>query len=91
LQVTTPVSLIVKVFSLCPIALEQAIVNEIAKAKPKAIIAVHFVWRSVSLEAVRAVANAYQIQILEDSAEALGSSYRAQNVVLLVIWQYHLM
>ncbi|MGO4906001.1 DegT/DnrJ/EryC1/StrS family aminotransferase [Flavobacterium sp. W20_MBD1_R3] len=67
-------------WNLCPIALEEAIVCEIAKGtKPKAIIAVHLYGVPYQIEAVRAVADAYQIPILEDSAEALGSSFKGQK------------
>lgn len=67
-------------WNLCPLALEQAIISEIAKGKkPKAIIAVHLYGVPYQIEAVRAVADAYQIPILEDSAEALGSSYKGQK------------
>ncbi|MFV8356751.1 DegT/DnrJ/EryC1/StrS family aminotransferase [Flavobacterium sp. XS1P32] len=67
-------------WNLCPVALEQAIVSEIAKGKkPKVIIAVHLYGVPYQIEAVRAVADAYQIPILEDSAEALGSSYKGQK------------
>ena len=70
----------VQTWNLCPVALEQAIVSEIAKGKkPKAIIAVHLYGVPYQIEAVRAVADAYQIPILEDSAEALGSSYKGQK------------
>ena len=67
-------------WNLCPVALEQAIVSEIAKGKkPKVIIAVHLYGVPYQIEAVRAVGDAYQIPILEDSAEALGSSYKGQK------------
>ena len=67
-------------WNLCPIALEEAIVSEIAKGtKPKAIIAVHLYGVPYQIEAVRAVADAYEIPILEDSAEALGSSFKGQK------------
>ena len=67
-------------WNLCPVALEQAIVSEMAKGKkPKVIIAVHLYGVPYQIEAVRAVADAYQIPILEDSAEALGSSYKGQK------------
>ena len=67
-------------WNLCPVALEQAIVSEIAKGKkPKAIIAVHLYGVPYQIEAVRAVADAYSIPVLEDSAEALGSSYKGQK------------
>ena len=67
-------------WNLCPIALEEAIVDRIAKGrKPKAIIAVHLYGMPYQIEAVRAVADNYGIPILEDSAEALGSSYKGQK------------
>ena len=67
-------------WNLCPIALEEAIVDRIAKGiKPKAIIAVHLYGIPYQIEAVRAVADNYGIPILEDSAEALGSSYKGQK------------
>ena len=67
-------------WNLCPVALEQAIISEIAKGKkPKVIIAVHLYGVPYQIECVRAVADRYQIPILEDSAEALGSSYKGQK------------
>ena len=67
-------------WNLCPVALEQAIVERIQKdKKPKAIIAVHLYGVPYQIEAVRAVADRYSIPILEDSAEALGSSYKGQK------------
>jgi dTDP-4-amino-4,6-dideoxygalactose transaminase len=67
-------------WNLCPMALEKAIVDRIEKGKkPKAIIAVHLYGMPYQVEAVRAVADKYDIPILEDSAEALGSSYKGQK------------
>ena len=67
-------------WNLCPIALETAIVDRIEKGKkPKAIIAVHLYGMPYQVEAVRAIADKYDIPILEDSAEALGSSYKGQK------------
>lgn len=67
-------------WNLCPIALEQAIQASIQKGKkPKAIIAVHLYGMPYQIEVVRAIANKYDISILEDSAEALGSSYKGQK------------
>lgn len=67
-------------WNLCPIALEQAIVDRIKKGiKPKAIIAVHLYGVPYKIEEIRAVANKYEIPILEDSAEALGSTYKGQK------------
>ena len=67
-------------WNLCPVALEAAIKDRIAKGKkPKAIIAVHLYGVPFQIEAIRAVADAYAIPILEDAAEALGSSYKGKK------------
>lgn len=67
-------------WNLCPIALEEGIVDRIAKGKiPKAIIAVHLYGVPYQIDAIREVADKYGIPILEDSAEALGSSYKGQK------------
>jgi dTDP-4-amino-4,6-dideoxygalactose transaminase len=64
-------------WNLCPVALEEAIKDRIAKGKkPKAIIAVHLYGMPYKIEEVNAVAIKYDIPILEDSAEALGSHYK---------------
>lgn len=67
-------------WNLCPIVLEEAIVDSMSKGvTPKVIIAVHLYGTPYQIEAVRAVADKYSIPILEDSAEALGSSYKGQK------------
>lgn len=67
-------------WNMCPIALEEAIVDRIAKGKkPKAIIAVHLYGMPYKADEIRKVANQYEIPIIEDSAEALGSSYKGQK------------
>jgi dTDP-4-amino-4,6-dideoxygalactose transaminase len=67
-------------WNLCPIALEQAIVDRISKGnKPKAIIAVHLYGTPYKTIEIRAIADKYEIPILEDSAEALGSSFKGQK------------
>ncbi|OYX80582.1 MAG: pyridoxal phosphate-dependent aminotransferase, partial [Flavobacteriales bacterium 32-34-25] len=67
-------------WNLCPIALEEAIVDRIAKGKkPKAIIAVHLYGMPFKVAEIRAIASQYEISILEDSAEALGSRYKGQK------------
>lgn len=67
-------------WNLCPIVLEEAIIDRIANGKkPKAIIAVHLYGVPYQIEAVRAIADKYGIPIIEDSAEALGSSYKGQK------------
>jgi dTDP-4-amino-4,6-dideoxygalactose transaminase len=67
-------------WNLCPIALEEAIKHRIANGKkPKVIVAVHLYGVPYKIEEVAAVARKYDIPILEDSAEALGSSYKNQK------------
>lgn len=67
-------------WNICPVALEQAIQDRIKKGKkPKAIIVVHLYGMPYQVEAIRAIADNYSIPILEDSAEALGSSYKGQK------------
>jgi dTDP-4-amino-4,6-dideoxygalactose transaminase len=67
-------------WNLCPLALEAAIIDRIKKGKkPKAIIAVHLYGVPYQIEVIRDIADKYEIPILEDSAEALGSSYKGQK------------
>ena len=67
-------------WNLCPLALEEAIVDRISKgSKPKAIIAVHLYGVPYQIEAIKAISDKYNIPVLEDSAEALGSSYKGQK------------
>lgn len=67
-------------WNLCPIALEEAIVDRLAKGKkPKAIIAVHLYGMPFMVAEIKAVSQKYDIPILEDSAEALGSTYKRQS------------
>jgi dTDP-4-amino-4,6-dideoxygalactose transaminase len=69
-----------KTWNMCPVALEEAIVDRISKGKkPKAIIAVHLYGMPFDADAILAVANKYEIPVLEDSAEAFGSSYKGQK------------
>lgn len=66
-------------WNICPIALEEAIEDRISKGKkPKAIIAVHLYGMPYKVDEIRAVSERYQIPILEDSAEALGSHYKSK-------------
>lgn len=67
-------------WNMCPELLETAIKDRLAKGKkPKAIVAVHLYGMPYKVTALRAIANKYDIPIVEDSAEALGSSYNGQK------------
>ena len=64
-------------WNMCPIALEEAIEDRIAKGKkPKAIIGVHLYGMPYKSTEIMAVAKKYDIPVLEDAAEALGSTYK---------------
>ncbi|MRM93445.1 aminotransferase class I/II-fold pyridoxal phosphate-dependent enzyme [Riemerella anatipestifer] len=67
-------------WNMCPFALEEAIKDRIAKGKkPKAIIVVHLYGMPAKMDELMAVASKYEISIIEDAAEALGSSYKGQK------------
>lgn len=65
--------------------LEEAIENrlKVTGRKPKAIVAVDLYGMPANFEKIRAVAQRYDIPILEDSAEAMGSEYGGVKCGLL--------
>lgn len=67
-------------WNISPEALEEAVKDRIAKGKkPKAIIAVHLYGMPFKADEILAIANKYGIPLLEDSAEALGSTYKGKH------------
>ncbi len=63
-------------WNICPEQLEIAIKDRLLKGKkPKAIIAVHLYGMPYNIDLIHSIAIKYDIPVLEDSAEALGSSY----------------
>jgi len=64
-------------WNICPYHLEEAIKDRISKGKrPKAIVGVHLFGMPYQVDEITAVSKKYEIPIIEDSAEALGSSYK---------------
>jgi len=64
-------------WNISPVALEEAIVDGIKRGKkPKAIIAVCIYGMPYKVDEIRAIADKYQIPLIDDSAEALGSMYK---------------
>ncbi len=62
-------------WNMDPSALEEAIKDRITKGrKPKAIIAVHLYGMPAKMNEIISVAKKFEIPIIEDAAEALGSS-----------------
>jgi len=67
-------------WNICPEFLEIAIQDRIKKGKkPKAIITVHLYGNPYKVDEIHAIADRYGIPIIEDSAEALGSSYKGKK------------
>ncbi|MDR6762517.1 dTDP-4-amino-4,6-dideoxygalactose transaminase [Flavobacterium sp. 2755] len=67
-------------WNICPKSMEIAIKDRIKKGKkPKAIIAVHLYGMPYKVDEIHAIADRYEIPIIEDSAEALGSKYRGKK------------
>ena len=67
-------------WNISPEFLEMAIKDRIAKGKkPKAIIAVHLYGMPYKVDEITAIARKYDIPMVEDSAEALGSSYKGRK------------
>lgn len=67
-------------WNMCPIALEQAIIarKKVTGKYPKAIIPVHLYGMPAKMDEINAIAQKYNIPILEDAAEALGSQYKGK-------------
>jgi len=68
-------------WNMDPILLEQAIVDRIKQTgkKPKAIIPVHLYGMPAKMKEIMEISSRYEIPVLEDAAEALGSSYNGQK------------
>ncbi|NRB58897.1 MAG: aminotransferase class I/II-fold pyridoxal phosphate-dependent enzyme [Winogradskyella sp.] len=67
-------------WNICPDLLETAIKDRIAKGKkPKAIIAVHLYGMPYKVNEIHNISKSYNIPIIEDSAESLGSTYQGQK------------
>ena len=66
-------------WNICPNALEDAIKSRLASGvKPKAIIAVHLYGMPYKSDEIQQISLKYNIPVLEDSAEALGSTYNGK-------------
>lgn len=68
-------------WNMDPQLLEQAILDRIEKTgkKPKAIVPVYLYGMPAKIEEIMAVANKYEIPVVEDAAEGLGSRYKGQT------------
>jgi len=67
-------------WNMDPQLLEDAVKFSISKnKKPKAIIIVHLYGMPANMDALMKIANQYEIPVIEDAAESLGSTYRQQH------------
>ena len=68
-------------WNMDPDILEEAIKDRIRIGKkPKAIIIVHLYGMPAKIKELLAIAHKYEIPVIEDAAESLGSKYRGQNL-----------
>ncbi|HEX8657825.1 MAG TPA: aminotransferase class I/II-fold pyridoxal phosphate-dependent enzyme [Hymenobacter sp.] len=66
-------------WNLCPERLREAIIDRIAQGKkPKALLLVHLYGVPARLPELLAIAAEYELPVLEDAAEALGSRFNGQ-------------
>ena len=67
-------------WNMCPIALEEAVLDGIKRGvKPKIIIVVHLYGMPAKMDAIVAISKKYKIILIEDSAESLGSLYKGRK------------
>lgn len=68
-------------WNMDPVLLEEAILDRKSKTGkyPKAIIPVHLYGMPAKMDEICAIAEKYEIPILEDAAESLGSRYKGKN------------
>lgn len=67
-------------WNMDPVLLEQAILDRIEKTgkKPKAIVPVYLYGMPAKIDKIMAVANKYEIPVIEDAAEGMGSRYKGK-------------
>ena len=67
-------------WNMCPLALEDALVDRLRLGKKvKAIIVVHLYGMPAKMDEILSVARKYNVPVIEDAAEALGSTYKSQK------------
>lgn len=66
-------------WNMCPVALEEAVEDRMKMGKkPKAIIIVHLYGMPAKMDKISGIAQKYEIPLIEDAAEALGSAYKGR-------------
>jgi dTDP-4-amino-4,6-dideoxygalactose transaminase len=68
-------------WNINPVTLRQAIEDRISIGKkPKALVLVHLYGMPAKMDEIMAICNEFDIPIIEDAAEALGSSYKDKKM-----------
>jgi dTDP-4-amino-4,6-dideoxygalactose transaminase len=68
-------------WNICPDSLETAIKGEQSKGKKvKAVIAVHLYGMPAKMQEITDICTRYEVPLIEDAAEALGSTYLGQKL-----------
>lgn len=66
-------------WNMCPKQLREAIRDRFSKGKkPKAIVVVHLYGMPAKMDEILSVAKEFDIPVIEDAAEALGSTYKGR-------------
>lgn len=66
-------------WNMSPQALETALCDAALEGKlPKAVIVVHLYGQSAKMDEIQSICNLYNIPIIEDAAESIGSSYKGK-------------
>jgi dTDP-4-amino-4,6-dideoxygalactose transaminase len=67
-------------WNMCPKALKETIQDRLSKGKkPKAIIVVHLYGMPAKIDEIKAISEEFDIKLIEDAAEALGSTFKGQK------------
>ncbi|MFB5086090.1 DegT/DnrJ/EryC1/StrS family aminotransferase [Psychrobacillus sp. PGGUH221] len=67
-------------WNMSPQALERAFMEAIADGKlPKAVVIVNLYGQSSKMEELMEICNRYDVQVVEDAAESLGSTYKGKK------------
>lgn len=66
-------------WNMCPTMLREAIRDRFSRGKkPKAIVVVHLYGMPAKIDEILSIAKEYEIPVIEDAAEALGSTYKGR-------------
>lgn len=67
-------------WNMSPVALEKAFKVELAMGRiPKAVIVVHLFGQSANMDAIISICNKYNVPVIEDAAESLGTKYKGRQ------------